>query len=63
MKFYRVYCEGKEFGLDFTLEKAREIKKTFKIYFPNRKYYIRRIKNAPNSNRQAMQFHDVEPQD
>jgi len=41
---YRVYADGREFGIDYrTLEAAREAKARYARYFPHVRYYIRRI--------------------
>ena len=45
MFVYRVYADGKEFGMDFqTLTKAREILGAYKESFPGIRYSIHRAK-------------------
>jgi hypothetical protein len=39
---YRIYCDGIEFGRDYTLEDARRVMATYKRWFPNCRYYIRK---------------------
>ena len=40
---YRIYCDGREFGIDYaTLEQARAVKLAYSHHFPRCRYYIRK---------------------
>lgn len=39
---WRVYCDGREFGIDYaTLDAARAAKRAYEPRFPRRRYTIR----------------------
>lgn len=43
-RFYRIYADGIEFGIDYrSLERAREVKRSYQQEFPKVRYYIRRV--------------------
>lgn len=48
MMHWRVYCNGREFGIDYpTLHDAQEAKERYRSHFPHHNYYIRRHNGSP----------------
>ena len=44
MNVYRVYANGYEFGIDYpTIEAARAVKAAYAAYWPNVRYYVRKV--------------------
>lgn len=44
---YRIYCDGREFGIDYpTLIDAQRVKRVYQRHFPRCRYCIRKIPDS-----------------